>query len=196
MAANLPIHLRRSLQLRAWELMTEGRKQAEIAADLSRLHPDVSVTQSTVSRWISAQSRRIVARLDDVASTAFAAALAHYDRLIAEAWLAWERSKAPKKSATSSTAGDKRTTRTTLAEREGNPAWMAELRALIAAKCQLLSLQARFAPPPPDAAPKGGVSLLDVIGGSEAIEQEYYPAPESAAPAPPPEPPADATDPN
>ncbi len=187
MASNVPPHVRPHLKLRAWQLMTEGRTQAEIAFEVSGIYPGIKVGQSTVSRWITAESRRAVAQLDDTAATAIAAAIAQLRRQISESWLAWERSKNPKKEGTQSTVNDKKTTRTKVTEREGNPVWLAEHRASIEALCRLLQVERRFAPAPPaaDDALAAGTLAAALVAMAERNARYVEPA----APAtPPPEP--------
>lgn len=154
MASNIPPHIRADLKAKAWRLHARGRTQAEIAAELSAVYqlaaadPLVGVGQSTVSRWLTGQTRRTLAQLDDEAGFQLVSALQDLRRLAAEAEDAWQRSKSSKKEASKVAVGEKNTTRTKIVDRDGNPAFLAECRAAIDQACRLLAVDRRFAPAP------------------------------------------------
>ena len=192
MAANIDPHIRADLMLRAWRLKGRGLPQAEIAAELSTVYPDVRVGQSTVSRWINAQSRRTLARLDDEAAFELVSGLYKLRGMDTELEAAWERSKTSRKEASASqgAAGSEgkaggKTTRIKTVDRDGDPAFIRERRETIDQIFRLLRVAERFAPPPADDRSDDARTLADALAEAEAEDATYDapPAPETAADA-------------
>lgn len=185
MASNVPDHLREDLQLRAWLLKGQGRSQAAIARELSGIYPGVRVGQSSVSRWITKQTRRTLARIDDEAAYQLAHTIEQLRNIDGEAAAAWERSKTSRKEAIKTTVGEKSTTVAKIIDREGNPAWLDRRMAALDKLCQILRVDARFAPAPPAADQTDeAATIADALREAEADDQAYLEANPPAEPNP------------
>lgn len=123
------------------EMYLSGRTQADIGNILG-------LTQQTISNDLKAlQQRWLESSVRDFDELR-AEQLAKIDRLEAEYWAAWDRSKRPKtrkgkkSKTTSGPLGDSDESSVVVEERDGNPAWLAGVDKCIERRCKLLGLDA------------------------------------------------------
>jgi predicted transcriptional regulator len=175
--------VRIELMRRAWALAIAGTPQTRIATELG-------ISQSQVSRYLARVSAKAWDRLEDDAKTYALLSLAQTDLVLARAIEAFDRSTRPKKSATKKTTplklhGGTTTeglsadaTTTQVVDREGEPAWLGEIRASIRLRLEILD---RFAPRPASNDPQGpsGLTVVDALAAAEARDAEYQPDPDS-----------------
>ena len=143
MARNKSRPERLDLMRRAWRLAVEGKPQTLIASELG-------ISQPQVSRYLARISSRASDRLIDDARTYAILSLNQTDAVLFEALKAFERSTRPKKSATKKTptsadgsakgapTDGSGSTTTQVVEREGDPAWLSEVRAAIRLRFEVL----------------------------------------------------------
>lgn len=123
------------------EMYLSGRTQADIAHALN-------VTQQTISNDLKTLQERWLASSVRDFNELRAEQLAKIDRLEAEYWSAWERSKRPrtrkgkKQKSSSGPTGNSDESSVVVEERDGNPAWLAGVDRCVERRCKLLGLDA------------------------------------------------------
>ena len=118
---------------KAAELYIQGHTQAAIAKQLGCTQTCVSKDlQKIREKWQQSSVRNF--------DLARAEQLLKLDRVEMEAWLAWERSKQPSSTATISESENKKQSRRTVKQKEGDPRWLQIVQNCITQRRAILGL--------------------------------------------------------
>lgn len=116
-------------------LYCDGLNQAEIGRLLG-------LSQPQISRELAALHDQWIAEQKDFVHRYKIRELSRLDRLEAELWDAWDRSKQEAEKFADKDGKDGNETTYTIEQRDGNPAFLAGVQSCIAERCKILGLYA------------------------------------------------------